>query len=243
MEVHGRYLTSRLAAAAFCLILVTPCAPAAEEQVAVKKFTVNAGTNTEPFPENTYVLYHKASLDAVLVDPGAPDKRIADFISQTHLIVRTILNTHGHSDHTRANRFFANTYGVKIRGPWKDRDLYEDAENKPDEWLKEETTIMFGSLGIRILATPGHTPGSLCFLAEENLLSGDTLFAGSIGKSFGETEEQKRENEKLEISSIRLKLLPLDATTWVWPGHGALTTIWDEASANPFLRDRNQALF
>ena len=227
-----------LAAMAFCLLLATLGAPATEEQVAVKKFTVNAGSEKEPFPENVYVLYHKVSLDAVLVDPGAPDKRIAEFISQTHLAIRAILNTHGHSDHTSANRFFAKMYGVKIRGPRKDETLYENAENKPDEWLEEEATITFGPLRIKILATPGHTPGSLCFLAEGNLLSGDTLFAGSIGKTFGETEQQKRENEKLEISSIRLKLLPLDATTWVWPGHGPLTTIWDEASGNPFLHDR-----
>jgi glyoxylase-like metal-dependent hydrolase (beta-lactamase superfamily II) len=202
----------------------------------VKKFIVNAGDTRDPFSENAYVLSDPATGDAVLIDPGAADPRIAAYVAQKKLVVRKILYTHAHDDHVGGGRHFADLYKVKIAGPRADAELFTPAENRPEEWLEGDSTAVFGSLTVLVIATPGHTPGSVCFLAGDNLLSGDTLFKGSIGKPYGNSEGERSTRQAELVAAIRRKLLSLPVTTWVYPGHGPSTTIMDEAADNPFLK-------
>ena len=205
-------------------------------EYAVKKFIVNAGDTRNPFSENAYVLSDPATGDAVLIDPGAADPRIAAYVVQAGLRVLKILYTHAHEDHIGGGRHFAELFKVKIAGPRGDAGLFSPAENRPEEWLIPDTTASFGSLTLKVLATPGHTPGGVCYLAGDNLFSGDTLFKGSIGKPYGDSEGERTMHQAELVAAIRAKLLTLPVTTWVYPGHGPSTTIMEDEAENPFLK-------
>jgi len=224
---------------AFVLGAAGLCLPAPiRAEYAVKKFVVNTRDAKNPFLENAYVLSDPATGDAVLIDPGAADPRIAAYVAQKKLVVRKILYTHAHDDHIGGGRHFADLYKAKIAGPRGDAGLFSPTENRPEEWLDGDSMAVFGSLSVRVISTPGHTPGGVCFLAGDNLLSGDTLFKGSIGKPYGNSEGERSTRQAELVAGIRRKLLSLPVTTWVYPGHGPSTTIMDEAADNPFLKPK-----
>jgi hydroxyacylglutathione hydrolase len=221
------------------LIAAGICPPAVlKAETAVKKFVVNAGDAKNPFSENAYVLSDPATGDAVLIDPGAADPRIAAFVLQSKLRVLKILYTHAHDDHVGGGRYFADLYKVAIAGPQGEAGQFAPDGNRPTEWLPSDAAVSFGSLAVTVLATPGHTPGGVCFLAGDNLFSGDTLFQGSIGKPYGNSEGERAKHLAELTASIKAKLLTLPVTTWVYPGHGPSTTIMDEEADNPFLKKR-----
>jgi hydroxyacylglutathione hydrolase len=225
-------LALALSAAGLCI----SAAPATE--LSVKKFVVNAGDAKNPFLENAYVLSDPATGDALLIDPGAADPRIAAFILQAKLRVRKVLYTHAHEDHVGGGRYFADLYKIKIAGPSADAEMFSPDENRPEEWLEGDSTASFGSLTLKVLATPGHTPGSVCYLAGDNLFSGDTLFKGSIGKPYGNSDGERAKHQAELTAAIQAKLLTLPVVTWVYPGHGPSTTIMDEEAENPFLKKK-----
>ncbi|MCP5106317.1 MAG: MBL fold metallo-hydrolase [bacterium] len=207
----------------------------------VKPFIVCVGEKPRLSYENTYVVYDKAARDAFIVDPGVRDPRIDQFIASNRLTVKKILNTHGHSDHTGGNRYYAELYGVNIAIPGADNAYYkkENPGKEPYEFLSAgETggTINCGSLKVTILHTPGHSPGSTCFLVNGLLLSGDTLFRHSVGRTWGRTKEEEQEKMAFQITNIKSKLLSLPGNTPVFPGHGPATTIGEEKSSNPYLK-------
>jgi glyoxylase-like metal-dependent hydrolase (beta-lactamase superfamily II) len=218
------------------LLMLVLAVPSTAAAVIVKRFVVDAAESPPPIAENTYLVYDESSLDAVLVDPGGPDPRIASFISQSRLVVRKILNTHGHLDHIRANEHFARLFEAGIAAPAADRPLYDGQAVRPDDWLKNGDRVSAGTLSLRVIATPGHTPGSCCYSVGELLLTGDSLFKGGIGKPAGASDGERRRNEAREVAAIRDRLLILPAATLVLPGHGSPTTIWDEATSNLFLK-------
>ena len=180
---------------------------------------------------NAYVVYSPQTADAILVDPGVKDERIEAFVRDRGLRVRAIFNTHGHPDHTGANRMSSDLFQVPVHA-------FEGADAGaavPDRRLKDGDLLPFGGLEVRVLHTPGHTRGSLCYLVGPILLSGDTLFRGDIGRVEAPSGAGGDEALTAMVKVIRAKLLTLPDETVVCPGHGRTTTIGNEKTRNPLL--------
>ncbi|MBI4860083.1 MAG: MBL fold metallo-hydrolase [Candidatus Riflebacteria bacterium] len=201
-----------------------------------------------PFGTNCIVVHDEGTLDAVVVDPGNDPEVILSWVESAHLKVRALLHTHGHLDHIGATRAVAKATGAKILLHQADRTLYDTLVDQArmfglrleppapiDRFLEDEQTLDFGPLSCTVLHTPGHSPGAVCFHFREQalVLSGDTLFAGSVGRTdlWGGSHDQL-------IKSIRQRLMVLDDATRVVTGHGPQTTIGEERAINPFLRGR-----
>ena len=187
--------------------------------------------------------------EAIVVDPGGDADKILDVVRANRLEVKQVLHTHAHFDHVLGTRDVKEGTGARIRLHPGDDFLYQSLAMQAswlgmrvekdvlpvDEPLRHQETITFGKTGTLVLHTPGHTPGSCCFsLRTEKgmlLLSGDTLFQNSVGR----TDLPGGDQDTL-FDSIRRELLPLDDETRVICGHGPETTIARERRKNPFLR-------
>ncbi len=190
--------------------------------------------------------------EAIVVDPGDDADHIEEVLRHHDLSVRYIIHTHAHFDHMGATRDVKERAGeagaATIAVHADDKFLYDGyliqakvfhVPARPtlpvEHWLKDGESLAFGKLSTKVLHTPGHTPGSCCFHLEVGgrsvLLSGDTLFAGSIGR----TDFPGSDYAALE-RSIRTRLYSLDGDTLVIPGHGPATKIGDEARSNAFVR-------
>lgn len=180
--------------------------------VEVRSFSVG------PMDNNVYLLVCPTTGESVLVDAANEADRILKEAEGTR--VRYILQTHGHHDHVQALREVKEALGVPV-GVHR-----EDARMLPvpaDSYLQDGDRIAFGTQELRVLHTPGHTPGSVCFLIDRYLVSGDTLFPGGPGNT-----ATKLGNFPQIIESIRSKLFVLPDDTVVLPGHGRGTTIGAE---------------
>ncbi|BBL78577.1 MBL fold metallo-hydrolase [Rubrobacter xylanophilus] len=198
------------------------------------------------FQENCYILGDEASGTGVLVDPGDEAVRIALAVEQTGLEIEKILLTHAHIDHVGAVAALIDEYGCPVLAHRESEQLLEQLPTQAlmmglrfgkvpelDGYIEDEEELEVGNLTLRALYTPGHAPGHLAFYLESEgvLLSGDALFAGSVGR----TDLPGGDAGQL-MRSIRERLLVLPDTTVVHPGHGPQTTIGNERSYNPFLQ-------
>jgi len=186
-----------------------------------------------PLYENCYIIYSRKSKQAVIIDPGVEDPRIADFIQKQGLEVRAVLNTHDHQDHTGADGYFAGLFRVPVCAP---KDNPKHLSTPPDRYLEDGETLDYGGLMVRVLQTPGHTPGSVCFSIGDFLFSGDTLFKNDIGSVWTEDADKMKKVQETLVQKIKEKLLVLPGQTRVCPGHGKTSTIADEQANNPFLK-------
>ncbi len=185
------------------------------------------------FYENCYVVYDPATKAAVVIDPGVEDPRVGDFVRSRGLAVAAVLNTHGHSDHAGADRAVAAAFHAPVWAPKKDAGTIDPA---PDRLMEGGETLKFGGLSFKVIRTPGHSAGSVCFLAGDYLFSGDTLFRNDIGRvPAGDSGAMAKARQAL-IREIRENLLTLAGGTRVCPGHGKTSTIDEEIAANPFLK-------
>jgi len=182
---------------------------------------------------NAYVVFDRGSRDALLVDPGVEDPRIGEFVRELGLTIKAILLTHGHVDHAAAGGSYARRFGAPLLASRQDAKTYGIATAR---FLEDGERLDLGELTVNVLATPGHSAGSLCFLIGDYLFSGDTLFCGDIGKVPGDDPAETRKSREVLVRNIRQKLLTLPGGTRVCPGHGRVTTLADEAAGNPFLR-------
>ncbi len=195
---------------------------------------------------NCTVLGDETTRDAIVVDPGDDIPRILATLARHRLTLRQILITHAHIDHIAGAQQLKQLTGAPILYNQKDLPLVAlmDVQASwlgvetpqvapPDADLAHGQSVTFGNLKGEVLHTPGHTQGSVCLHlpTESLLLAGDTLFAGSVGR----TDLPGGDGPQL-IRSIYERLLPLPETTLVIPGHGPATTIEREREQNPFLR-------
>lgn len=193
---------------------------------------------------NCYILYDEEK-NAVVIDPGAEAETILAAVSSRGLAVRHILLTHVHFDHVQAAREVAAATGGDILAPEGDWAALSDPRLnlsglfpgegpltlQADGKLREGDVVEAGTLRLTVLHTPGHTPGSSCFLCENVLFSGDTLFRFSMGR----TDFPGGSFQDMKESLDRLAALPGDYT--VLPGHDAATTIAEERADNPYIND------
>jgi hydroxyacylglutathione hydrolase len=193
------------------------------------------------FATNCYLVGCSETGVGVVIDPGADARRIVQEVGSLNLQVKYIINTHGHVDHVGANARLKEALGASILLNRNDLDLYQNPgfglglvvgkQPPPDRFIAEGDRIDCGSLSFTVIETPGHTRGGVCLLLEGALFSGDTLFAGSIGRT-----DLAGGSMKEIIRSIKERLLILPPDTVVYPGHGPETTIAAEISGNPFVR-------
>lgn len=191
------------------------------------------GSVRPPLYVNAYIVFDRGSRNAVLVDPGVVDPRIDAFVRERGLAVKAILLTHGHPDHAAAAGSCARQCGAPVCASRADAKEYGVAA---DRALEDGALLDFGGLAVRVISTPGHTAGSLCFAIGDHLFSGDTLFKGDIGRVAAGDPAKARKNSEALVQAIKRKLLALPSSTRVCPGHGTTTTIADEISNNPFLK-------
>lgn len=210
----------------------------ARPSIEVTRIEVKVGVEPNTFTENVYIVVNPQTRDAIIIDPGSRDERIDSCVEAQGLIVRKILNTHGHYDHCGANQYYAETFKVVVAAHAEDAPFYSDDQKKqkPGDFFTDKEQIAVPGFEVRVIHTPGHSPGSVCYLINGILFSGDTLFRKSVGRTWGKTEEEKQEKTLLMITAIKTYLLPLPEDTVVYPGHGDSSTIGYEKKNNPFLQ-------
>ncbi len=202
-----------------------------------------------PFQENTYVVWDEATNETIIIDPSClsenEESKLELFITENNLDVKYLFNTHGHLDHIFGNAFVKEKfdpihYAPEIDMPLFDRAV-EQAEGfgltmkpspKPDKYFEESNQLFIGKTEIRLLFTPGHTPGEFCiyFPTENVCITGDVLFRESIGRT-----DLWQGNLDTLVNSIKTKLFTLPSETVIYPGHGESSSIQYEIDNNPFL--------
>lgn len=198
---------------------------------------------TGPLQVNCYIIGCEETRKAAVIDPGGDADRILDLLQRLNLELEMVINTHGHFDHVGGNKRLLEATRVDLLLHEADQTLLGMAEQhaglyglptelspQPQRLLKGGETIELGELKLKVLHTPGHTPGGICLLIEDHVIVGDTLFAGSIGR----TDLPGGDHQQL-LESIRTQLLPLPDETIAHPGHGPATSIGREKLYNPFL--------
>jgi hydroxyacylglutathione hydrolase len=199
-----------------------------------------------PLQCNCSIIGDETTREAMVVDPGDDIADILAVIEKHQLKIKQIVITHAHIDHVGGAMKLRAATGAPILLNHNDYTLLKMLDIQAawlgmkspgkveiDRSLNELDKVEAGPLTADVLHTPGHTEGSIClyFPAEQKLIAGDTLFAGSIGR----TDLPGGSFDKI-IASLHGKLLPLPDETVVVPGHGPLTTIGEERESNPFLR-------
>ena len=181
-----------------------------------------------PLQVNCYIVYDEESLDAMVIDPGDEVLRIVKEITRSGLTIKYIAITHGHIDHvggvselkriTKApvliHRLDAGALGVR-----------------PDGFLEEGEVVQVGTYSISIIHTPGHSAGGVCLYAPGAVFTGDSLFAGSVGRT-----DFPGGSHELLVEGVRRKIFPLGDDLRIYPGHGPESTIGRERQTNPFFR-------
>ena len=197
-----------------------------------------------PFMKNGYVLGCERTREAVYIDPGDEVEELLAFVAANGLIVNHILLTHAHVDHVSGVARARRETGAPIYLHREDLFLYQDAvqhgmlfgirieEPPPVDRFYDGSIIMFGDLSAAVHHTPGHCPGGVCLEVAGNLFVGDTLFAGSIGR----TDLPGGDYEAL-MRSITSVLFAFPDESKVYSGHGPETTIGEEKATNPFVLD------
>ena len=207
----------------------------------IKIHKITAG----PFQENGYIVHSDDNLDCFIIDPGDKPELYIKEIENNDLNPIAILNTHGHIDHVHAVQPLKEHYSIPFYIHTNEKmivDHYPQGclmygmipNEKPiiDHWLTNESNLTISDYNLKIIHTPGHTPGGVCYQLNSDIFTGDTLFKGSIGR----TDFPGGDYNTL-MDSLKLLIEKVDGNTKVHSGHGYSTTIANEILSNPFLVD------
>lgn len=195
-----------------------------------------------------YLIWCDRTREALVIDPAGDEERVVEYIGKKGLNLTTIVNTHGHGDHTCGNKRVKELTGAKIVMHRLDDELFNSPAGRErarawgftpsphaDIHVDEGDVVQAGDVTLKVLHTPGHSPGGICLLNEGQVFTGDTLFVGSIGRT-----DLPGSSHKQFMESIKDKLLTLPRETVVWPGHDygdkPYSTIGTEIVTNPWLR-------
>lgn len=202
----------------------------------LKIFTVG------PMEANCYILYNPDKREGLIIDPGAEGSHLIKFIKQEKISINYIVNTHGHPDHIGANRKIKEHTNAPILIHQYDAPMLaksgsvlsfifplESSSPAADTFIKDGDLIECAGMKLKVLHTPGHTPGGISLLIDDSIFTGDTLFSGSIGRS-----DLPGGSQEVLLNSIK-KILSLDENLIIYPGHGPSTTVRQELHSNPFI--------
>lgn len=201
------------------------------------------------FQENTYVLYNELK-EAIIIDPGCytriEEKMLTDFIRKENLKPTLLLNTHCHLDHVFGNNYVSETYGLTAHIHPNEQIVLDrlpeaaakwgaptDAYKGSIQYIQEGEMIQFGNDSFKVLLTPGHSPGSVCFYHAEQdfMIGGDLIFKDGVGRT-----DLPGANPLDLIKSIRTQIFPLPDSLTIYSGHGPATTWGREKEHNPYIQ-------
>lgn len=191
---------------------------------------------------NCYIAVCNETKEMVIIDPGGDCDLIIKTI--TNLKAKYIINTHGHYDHIKCNQVLKNFTNAPVLIHKNDAFMLTNSEHNfsfflgeqfssppADKLLEDNDIISFGKIKLLVIHTPGHTKGGICLLYNKILFTGDTLFAGSIGRC-----DFPFASEKNLLQSINTKLMSLSDDIKIYPGHGENSTLGIEKKTNPFIK-------
>jgi hydroxyacylglutathione hydrolase len=199
---------------------------------------------TGPLETNTYLVADRDTGEALVIDPGGNPGEILAFLAKERLTCRFVVNTHGHFDHISGNRALKSATGASLLVHEADAPMLSEAvtharffmmraENSPppDTLLEDQGEVRVGSVLLRVLHTPGHSPGGVTLVAPGAAFCGDLVFHGSVGRT-----DLPGGSERVLLDSIRRHIMTLPDDTVLYPGHGPDTTVGLEKRQNPFFR-------
>ncbi len=203
------------------------------------------GLAVGPIMANCFILGCEETGEAAVIDPGDEAERILSIVSDLNLGLKYILNTHGHFDHVAGNKRMKEATQAEIMIHPLDAPMLSQLSSSesawgmsaedsppPDRTIEDGDRVTFGNITLNVIHTPGHTPGGISFSTDGYVFVGDTLFAGSIGR----TDFPGGDYDTL-IASIKNRLFTLESDIEVFTGHGPETTIGNEKRNNPFVRE------
>jgi len=196
-----------------------------------------------PLDVNCYLIGCEKTNEGAVVDPGDDASVILKAIKEKNLNIKYILLTHGHVDHLAHLSILKKETCAEFLMHQEDAFLFKGlfaqalmfglpnpGKPKPDRFVSDSENITLGKLKIKVLHTPGHSPGSVTYFVDDKLFVGDLIFAGSIGR----TDLPKGDYQTL-INSVETKIFTLPDETVIYPGHGPETTVGMEKATNPFF--------
>lgn len=196
-----------------------------------------------PLMENCYILGDEKSKKSAVIDPGDEPERIVEKLKKKRLNCEYILLTHAHVDHVSGIKGVVEATGARVYIHKNDAFMLKAAPvqalafgmkpfmpPKIEKYLEDGEVIEFGDLKVKIIHTPGHSSGGICFLVENCIFVGDTIFQGSIGRT-----DLPGGNYNELINSVETKIWTLPDDTIIYPGHGPETTVGYEKKYNPFF--------
>ena len=201
-----------------------------------------------PMAVFSYIVGCEQEKECLIIDPAGSIDRILSRTEALGLTVTTVVNTHGHADHTSGNNALISRTGARLVAHEKDADRITAGLNKAMSLVmgkrpspgahfhvKDGDFIKLGKTGLSVIHTPGHTPGGICLYGDGNLFTGDTLFVGAVGRT-----DMRGGSFEILLASLR-KLLELPPDTIVWPGHDygdtPSSTLANEKKTNPYMTD------